>query len=899
MKSKFNFFGVCVLTCALVLSLFSCTKDLQDQIDKLTTDVAALQSAINSGKLVKSVNPVAGGYDIVFSDNSTIRINHGTNGTNGTPGTPGTPGAAGFTPIIGIDADGYWTVVASQGATPVRIKNASGNEVKASMSDNLTLVDNYLAVNGTKTTIYIPNIAYNAVTRTLMIWAKNEDGTSTMYNVPLADEIVLTTDIVGLVSPIGHTKVLLQYGAVPKSTDANAPSAAALAFAGVSYGQSLGSDAVLPVIVNPSAAAIAGYTFEIIKADGTPYAFQGTIEPGFDITKKFSQYTAPAAGGSNALYSIKLNPSLAQITAHLGTSASKETHELAVRATKAGREIVSGYQYSIKVKKADEQVTTPLFAEYYLPTGTSVDAMNLLSSVPFTTIPSADWNTTFVDYDVQPLQSASNFYKVGVSYSTTLATSEDVKPYITINPANSIITTAVGHHSVANLNGRVANFVLRTFDYTGKYVAQPIKVNYFTDLTATIPDAAAISHTIQEDNASTTTVNEEIVTINLDPMFTALDAAGKTALWRAHAADMLLSTKVGSITYSGNNPAPATSLYALGIEYRFLTLTGAATTSPADIRKIEFRFNPTKTVPGTYNLKFTFKDGRIGVSIPQNQADPFGTFTFNIPITFANPSALPSNVTALLTHTAGLWTGNNLSVFGNNTSVAGQTINGIRYSLTGAYSQQMVTEFGWGRVQFIPSVTTDRTVVGLDGLTGLVTAGEHYLVQRKTSTPAYNTLYTPKDVIVRYYWFGNPKNYVDLETITVTAKSQIVEGKLVNLLNKDTNADGIMDAHDPLTVTHGVAGTKNFADYFKFTDYFNNNLTVFGVPHTSVAVVELVLDAQYDNLLIINPVTKTVESKVSPLAPITGDIVVPVKVRVKDVFGLWFEGTVNVTVKKP
>src|SRR5574344_1435690 len=286
MKSKFNFFGVCVLTCALVLSLFSCTEDLHGQLDKLTTDVAALQSAINSGKLVKSVNPVAGGYDIVFSDNSTIRINHGTNGTNGTPGTPG---AAGFTPIIGIDADGYWTVVASQGATPVRIKNASGNEVKASMSDNLTLVDNYLAVNGTKTTIYIPNIAYNATTRTLMIWAKNEDGTSTMYNVPLADEIVLTTDIIGLVSPIGNTKVLIQYGSVPTTGNV----ASVLAWAGVTAGQSLGSDGVLPLIVNPSAAAVAGYTFEIIKADGTPFALQGIIEQGFDITKKFEQYTNP------------------------------------------------------------------------------------------------------------------------------------------------------------------------------------------------------------------------------------------------------------------------------------------------------------------------------------------------------------------------------------------------------------------------------------------------------------------------------------------------------------------------------------------------------------------------------------------------------------------------------
>lgn len=897
MKSKLNFFGVCALTCALVLSLFSCTKDLQDQIDKLTTDVAALQSAINSGKLVKSVNPVAGGYDIVFSDNSTIRINHGTNGTPGTPGTPGAPGAAGFTPIIGIDADGYWTVVASQGATPVRIKNASGNEVKASMSDNLTLVDNYLAVNGTKTTIYIPNIAYNAVTRTLMIWAKNEDGTSTMYNVPLADEIVLTTDIVGLVSPIGHTKIILQYGAVPKSTDAIKPSAAALTFAGVSYGQSLGSDAAIPVIVNPSAAAIAGYTFEIIKTDGTPYAFQGTIEPGFDITKKFSQYTAPAAGGSNALYSIKLNPSLAQITAHLGKLKSKETNELAVRATKAGREIVSGYQYSINVKKADEQVTTPLFAEYYLPTGTSVDAMNLLTSDSlFTTIPSNDWNTTFVDYDSQKLQSASNFYKVGVSYSTTLTTSEDIKPYITINPANSIITTAVGHHSVANLNERVAYFRLKTFDYTGNYEDQAIKVNYFTDLTATIPDAAAISHTIKEDD-STTTVDEEIVTINLDPMFTALDAAGKTALWRAHAKDMLLSTKVGGDTYSGNDPVAAKSLFDLGIEYSFLTITGTDATGPEDIRKIEFRFNPEKTVPGTYNLKFTFKDRRIGVSIPQNQADPFGTFTFNIPITFANPSALPSNVTALLTHTAGLWTGNNLSVFGNNTSVTGQIANSSRYDLAGAYSASLNTEIVNCRAKFITTSTADNAA-------GLITGSRNYLVQRQTDPPTanpYTTLYTPKTVKLRYYWFGNADNYVDLETITVTAKSQIKEGKLVNVLNTlengthVTNGSGV--THTPLTVTHGVAGAKNLAEYFKFTDYFNNDLTVFETHHESVAAVELVLDAQYDNLLTVTGTT--VESKTTSITPISGDVVVPIKVRVQDIFGLWFEGTVNVTVKKP
>lgn len=866
MKSKLNFFGVCALTCALVLSLFSCTKDLQDQIDKLTTDVAALQSAINSGKLVKSVNPVAGGYDIVFSDNSTIRINHGTNGTNGTPGTPGTPGAAGFTPIIGIDADGYWTVVASQGATPVRIKNASGNEVKASMSDNLTLVDNFLAVNGVKTTIYIPNIAYNATTRTLMIWAKNEDGTSTMYNVPLADEIVLTTDIIGLVSPIGNTKVLLQYGSVP-TTGNNADT---LAWAGVTAGQSLGSNGVLPLIVNPSAAAIAGYTFEIIKADGTPFALQGVIEQGFDITKKFEQYTNPAAGGSNALYSIKLNPSLAEINAHMGTSTDKETEELAVRATKGTREIVSGYQYTIRVKKATEQLVEPAAGIVkYIPTGKSVDVMTMF----------------YQEVALTKKQSAANFYKTGVKYAA--GTNEDIKPYITISDASSVITTSVGNHTVANLNGRVANFTLMSYDFIGKYKDRDVKFYYFTDLTATVPDAAAINHTL------TSTAANQSVIINLDPMFTALDAVGKTALWRANASGIKLSVKIGSTTYSG-----VTDVFnATGITYSLLQLDGiTAATGAGDIRKIKLHFSPSAALPKSYTLKFEFADGRIGVSIPNTPENvaAFGTFKFNIPVNISNPAALPGNAANLMIHTAGLWTGNDLSVFGNNTAVTGQIANPSYYDLAGAYSASLGAEpqANWAFV----------TTAKADSDSSLITGKRNYLVKKGASATAYTTLYTPKQVKLRYFWFGNANNYVDLETITVTAKSQIKEGKLVNVLNTSASGTHVTTGtgvtHTPLTVTHGVAGTKNLAEYFKFTDYFNNDLTVFGTPHASVAAVQLVLDAQYDNLLTVTGNT-TVESKTSPITPITGDVVVPIKVRVKDIFGLWFEGTVNVTVKKP
>lgn len=873
MKSKFNFFGVCVLTCALVLSLFSCTKDLQDQIDKLTTDVAALQSAINSGKLVKSVNPVAGGYDIVFSDNSTIRINHGTNGTNGTPGTPGTPGAAGFTPIIGIDADGYWTVVASQGATPVRIKNASGNEVKASMSDNLTLVDNFLAVNGVKTTIYIPNIAYNATTRTLMIWAKNENGTSTMYNVPLADEIVLTTDIIGLVSPIGNTKVLIQYGSVPTTGNV----ASVLAWAGVTAGQSLGSDGVLPLIVNPSAAAIAGYTFEIIKADGTPYALQGVIEQGFDITKKFEQYTNPAAGGTNALYSIKLNPSLAEINAHMGTSVDKETRELAVRATKGTREIVSGYQYSIRVKKAIEQMVEPAAGVVkYVPTGTSVDVMTMFTN------------------GVDP-QSAANFYKVGLMYSTTLATNEDIKPYLSLTNSSSVITSAKGNHTVANLNGRPAFLTLMSYDFIGSYKTRPVELRYFTDLSASVPDAALLSHTL---TASASPADQKV--ISLDPMFTALDAEGKTELWRNNANNVKLTVRTSTGTYIDVVPA------TLGISYEFLDLNNAVTVLPTAMRKIRFTFTEQTALPGDYTFRFQFGDAREGVAYPGGypvaDANTFKEFTFLIPVTVSNPAALPANSANLMIHTAGLWTGNDLSVFG---PAGGQKLNPTAYDLAGAYSASLGAEpqANWA---FMTTTTADNTA-------GLITASRMYLVKKGALATDYTTLYTPKQVKLRYFWFGNVNNYVDLETITVTAKSEIKEGALVNVQNTASNGTFVGEAgtgttHTALTVVHGVTGTvgnpaKALKDYYRFNNYFGTDLKVFNVPIPAttslVTEVKLELDAQYDNLLIIDPLTMTVASKVSPLAPITGDIVVPVKVRVKDVFGLWFEGTVNVTVKKP
>ena len=133
-NTKLLLFSMMALISATMLSVSSCSKDYQGDIDNLKEQVAqnknaiaSLQSAFSAGKMIKTVTPITNGYSITFTDNSTINILNGTNGTNGKDGINGTNG---FTPIIGIDASGYWTVITSQGGSPVRIKDANQKDIK-------------------------------------------------------------------------------------------------------------------------------------------------------------------------------------------------------------------------------------------------------------------------------------------------------------------------------------------------------------------------------------------------------------------------------------------------------------------------------------------------------------------------------------------------------------------------------------------------------------------------------------------------------------------------------------------------------------------------------------------------------------------------------------------------
>ena len=140
------------LACCLMLGVVACTDTgLEDKVNSLESRVAKLESEVSrlnsdfvtlkslvdklsNGYLVESCTPVADGYLIKFTDNTSVTIRHGKDGTDGVDGTNGTNGQDGKTPSIGLrkdelDGNWYWTLNGEW------LKDASGNRVKANGTD--------------------------------------------------------------------------------------------------------------------------------------------------------------------------------------------------------------------------------------------------------------------------------------------------------------------------------------------------------------------------------------------------------------------------------------------------------------------------------------------------------------------------------------------------------------------------------------------------------------------------------------------------------------------------------------------------------------------------------------------------------------------------------------------
>ena len=82
------FFGFAIALASLFMT--SCDYDkqideLKDRVTALENSVTQLKEAYQDGKIITKVESAAdnSGYSIVFSDGSTIKINHGIDGQDG------------------------------------------------------------------------------------------------------------------------------------------------------------------------------------------------------------------------------------------------------------------------------------------------------------------------------------------------------------------------------------------------------------------------------------------------------------------------------------------------------------------------------------------------------------------------------------------------------------------------------------------------------------------------------------------------------------------------------------------------------------------------------------------------------------------------------------------------
>ncbi|PKO98693.1 MAG: hypothetical protein CVU13_09695 [Bacteroidetes bacterium HGW-Bacteroidetes-8] len=811
-----------------------------------------------------------------------------------------------------------------------------------------------LTVGGVATTVYIPQIAYNATANKMLITVKNPDGTYSGFYVPVVDEnasLFFQNDVVSVISPIGMTKVMLSFGYVPSNVAGSYPlvnpvtptlagSTTALAYAGVTWDQLLRSQGNVPVIINPAQAALTGYTFEIIKQNGTLYPIQpGAIVEGF--AGAFSQF---AAAPSNGLYTLPLNPTKAAAVAAAAAAAypvgypgavAGESYELAVRATKAGREIFTGYQYAIKVQQDVNTVYTykagltptvagdPLFAtipwKVYVPIGTTKDLLSYYALTALQTDLTATTATTL---------TPAHFYKSSVAIIPVLPQNVDVENFVSIT--NTSVTTTQTSSTVSNLNNKTIPFKLTTFDWRGMYWdnQKNISVVFYSALNNAV---TAIPFGPQVLTTAASPADQK--TVILTQMFTELDAVGKTELWRTNADNV----KVVFYNSVGTVVTPA----AMGVSYQFKDANGnnilglnATATLLADvqaIRKIEYTFDETVAVPGNYTAKLEFTDRRAYAAGSE--------FKLSMPFTIANPD-LTTTLNTLKERKPNLFVGDALSVYGTYpsalypTATAQTNATNAYYDLYNAYvnlyNPPVAPTSTWKFAVVAPAPAAPAPANPLiGGLPAVVANTDRFLVTN-------NTMYTniPYNVRLTYYYFGNPANSVVLDNITVTARSEVKDGMV--LANTNAKPAGwLLPAN--LQVTNGDLVTQVPLSYYvKAQDYLAFNLKAFGrdAANAIAAAVDTRIDAlnvsapgiasvQVKNLsanahlvsvtpghagaaagviataaIPANPLDFTI-SATNAVAVITNDVIVPLTIEITDIFGKKLIGTIDVTVKKP
>lgn len=88
-------------------------EDIQTEVDKLKSDLAALQAAVDNNLSVVDYKQIEGGYELTMSDGSTITILNGKDGAAGKDGKNGEKGDKGdaFFTSVELSKDGLYLVI--------------------------------------------------------------------------------------------------------------------------------------------------------------------------------------------------------------------------------------------------------------------------------------------------------------------------------------------------------------------------------------------------------------------------------------------------------------------------------------------------------------------------------------------------------------------------------------------------------------------------------------------------------------------------------------------------------------------------------------------------------------------------------------------------------------------
>ncbi|MDD4819216.1 MAG: PL29 family lyase N-terminal domain-containing protein [Flavobacteriales bacterium] len=857
---------------ALTLAVSSCAKNYDGDIERLEAGIeankTALENALKSGKLITAVNAVTNGWDIVFSDGSKITVNNGKDGANGTAGKDA------FAPVLGIDAQGYWTVVTEKGATPVRIKDVNGKECKAVASvptpnaetktwwidgtdtkvpcvgdkgqdayspyidvashhwmvyDDATeqYVDTgikadyspsqveikagVLYIDGVATNATnIPNVVYNELTKTVIVTIYDADGKGTSYELMQAMDVMVM--LTSVAPAAAENAITLNYGTIG-STFQFPWSVDKIKY---TKGQVLlpngQSTIIMPIVVSPAGASLKDCELSLVNANEESIIPIKSVTKGYDADKYGFVMSNTKSVATNAMWSVELGLTSENIKA-AGDAKHLSLKVVVNKGTDSERILYTPYVYSLN--------------------GNAISAKPIVAQDALVAIGEK--------YDLYP--SYEDMYKFII-----IPASDKDK----INVEANVISTTENAATLAALEGKTVAHEIKALDYVGDTLAKNVNVKFYTSLGLSNVTLPAINKVYNQNNAKYSSFAD---------VYTSL--AFKKDLWIANAKDFKVVVKDAK----GNVVVAKTAVPAnvAGFDIKFTKDQKAtAVASNADINYVSIIPDSTQVTVGSYTATISYVDARNA---------SYKTFEVSVPINITN-KAIDFNTEFV--RVPALFDGDKAYVYGDmNAQNKVQEVAPTTYNLNALYSK-------------LPA----SNLYVYKHNTAAAGAPEKWEVMSENYDVTEANMYKAEEVRIYYRHFGNVANESLAQTIIITPKSSVKEGELKAIAGKS------------FEITHGTSVTPiDVKNFYTFVDHLKQNTKAFdGVASRDKKIKVLTIETPDANA----PLVKVSESAgvftivtTDKVAELQGDSAnVAVRITIKDLFGQVYTKDVTLVVKK-